>query len=98
MYGSGLRLMECLCLRVQDIDFARNEIMVRNDKGSKDRITMLPEWLKDPFKQHLKKVKTIHERDLKDRWGRVPLPNALDGKYPGSVGMTPFCRRHLGEQ
>jgi integron integrase len=82
MYGSGLRLMECLRLRVQDIDFARNEIMVRDGKGAKDRITMLPESLKDPFKQHLKKVKTIHERDLKDRWGRVPLPNALDRKYP----------------
>jgi integron integrase len=82
MYGSGLRLMECLRLRVQDIDFASNEIIVRDGKGAKDRITMLPESLKDPLKQHLKKVKTIHERDMKDGWGRVPLPNALDRKYP----------------
>lgn len=56
--------------------------MVRDGKGAKDRITMLPESLKDPLKQHLKKVKTIHERDLKDGWGRVPLPHALDRKYP----------------
>jgi len=60
MYGAGLRLIECLRLRVQDIDFARNEIMVRDGKGAKDRITMLPESLKEPLKKHLRKVKTIH--------------------------------------
>ncbi len=84
MYGAGLRLIECLRLRVQDIDFARNEIMVRDGKGAKDRITMLPESLKDPLRQHLKKVKTIYERDLKDGWGQVPMPNALDRKYPNA--------------
>ena len=66
MYGAGLRLMECLRLRVQDIDFSRKEILVRDGKGAKDRITMLPESLKAPLQQHLKTVKTIHERDLAD--------------------------------
>jgi site-specific recombinase XerD len=64
MYGAGLRLMECLRLRVQDIDFSRNEIMVRDSKGAKDRITMLPESLKVPVQEHLNEVKVIHERDL----------------------------------
>ncbi|NTW48270.1 MAG: integron integrase [Chlorobiales bacterium] len=84
MYGSGLRLMECLRLRVQDIDFSRNEIMVRDGKGSKDRITMLPESLKKPLAEHLQKVKRIHDKDLSDGWGRVLLPNALDRKYPNA--------------
>jgi len=80
-YGAGLRLMECLRLRVQDIDFSRNEILVRDGRGAKDRITMLPESLKAPLQQHLKTVKAIHERDLADGWGRVLLPDALDRKY-----------------
>lgn len=82
MYGAGLRLMECLRLRVQDLDFARNEILVRNGKGSKDRITMVPESLQVPLHEHLKHVKAIHERDLSDGWGHAPLPGALDRKYP----------------
>jgi len=64
MYGAGLRLMECLRLRVQDIDFARDEILVRDGKGANDRITMLPESLKTTLQNHLRKVKTIHEKDL----------------------------------
>ena len=84
MYGAGLRLMECLRLRVQDIDFACNEILVRDGKGSKDRITMLPESLKDPLQNHLKRVRAIHGKDLADGWGRVQMPNALDRKYPNA--------------
>lgn len=82
MYGTGLRLMECLRLRVGHIDFARHEIIVREGKGDKDRHTMLPQSLKEPLKEHLRRVRTIHERDLAEGWGRVPLPNALDRKYP----------------
>jgi len=68
---SGLRLMECLRLRIQDIDFARNEILVRDGKGAKHRITMLADSLKARLQNHLKKVKAIHERDLAEGWGRV---------------------------
>ncbi len=84
MYGAGLRLMECLRLRVQDVDFSRNEITVRDGKGAKDRITMLPESLRVPLQDNLKKVKAIHERDLAEGWGRVQLPDALDRKYPNA--------------
>lgn len=84
MYGAGLRLMECLRLRVQDVDFTRNEILVRDGKGAKDRITMLPESLKAALQEHLSKVKAIHQRDLADGWGRVLLPDALDRKYPNA--------------
>lgn len=86
MYGAGLRLMECLRLRVQDIDFERNEIMVRDGKGAKDRRTMLPASLKSPVQDHLQKVKAIHQRDLADGWGRVQMPDALDRKYPNAPG------------
>ena len=84
MYGAGLRLMECLRLRVQDIDFSRSEILVRDGKGAKDRVTMLPESIKTSLQQHLKKVKKIHEQDLADGWGRVQMPMALDRKYPNA--------------
>jgi integron integrase len=84
MYGAGLRLMECLRLRVQDIDFSRNEILVRDGKGDKDRVTMLPRSLNAPLEQHLKRVKEIHEQDLAEDWGRVQLPMALDRKYPNA--------------
>ncbi len=84
MYGAGLRLMECLRLRVQDLDFSRNEILVRDGKGAKDRITMLPESTTAPLQDHLKQVKTIHQQDVADGWGRVQLPHALDRKYPNA--------------
>jgi len=84
MYGAGLRLMECLRLRVQDVDFARSEITVRDGKGAKDRITLLPQSLIDPLRDHLRKVKVIHELDLAEGWGRVALPTVLDRKYPNA--------------
>jgi len=84
MYGAGLRLMECLRLRVQDVDFSRNEILVRDGKGAKDRITMLPESIKSPLQEHLKQVRAIHERDLADGWGCVLLPDAIERKYPNA--------------
>lgn len=82
MYGAGLRLMECLRLRVQDVDSARNEITVRDGKGSKDRLTMLPGSLREPLACHLEKVRQIHQRDLANGYGRVLLPDALERKYP----------------
>ncbi|BFU95772.1 MAG: integron integrase [Nitrospira sp.] len=84
MYGAGLRLMECLRLRIQDIDFSRNEILIRDGKGAKDRITMLPESVKTPLQGHLTKVKAVHQQDVADGWGRVQLPHALDRKYPNA--------------
>jgi len=82
LYGSGLRLMECLRLRVQDIDFAAYQITVRNTKGHKDRITMLPNVIKDQIELHLTKVKVIHNMDLAKGHGSVELPFALSKKYP----------------
>jgi integron integrase len=84
MYGAGLRLMECLRLRVQDIDSSRHEVLVRDGKGAKDRITMLPASLTIPLQEHLKRVKAIHERDVAEGWGRVQMPTALDRKYPNA--------------
>jgi integron integrase len=82
MYGAGLRLSECLTLRVQDLDFAQGEILVRNGKGAKDRVTMLPESLREELAHQLKVAKVVHERDLAEGWGRVLMPDALDRKYP----------------
>ena len=90
MYGTGLRLMECLSLRVQDIDFSRNEILVRNGKGAKDRVTMLPESLKAPLQEHLSRVRLIHEKDKTEGFGRVPLPDALDRKYVNASAEWPW--------
>jgi len=84
MYGAGLRLMQCLRLRVQDIDFLRNEILVRDGKRAKDRITMLPESLKAPLHEHLNHVRSVRERDRADGCGRVLLPDAFDRKYPNA--------------
>ncbi len=81
-YGSGLRLMEAVRLRVKDIDFSRLEITVRNGKGGKDRRTMLPETLVNPLQAQLERVRTLHEQDLKNDTAPVYLPFALDRKYP----------------
>jgi len=82
LYGTGMRLSECLNLRAQDIDFARSAITVRSGKGAKDRITMLPVALKPELEEQLSRVKTLHESDLAEGWGAAPLPGALDKKYP----------------
>jgi integron integrase len=84
LYGAGLRQMECLRLRVQDVDFAQHAITVRDGKGAKDRITVLPDSLIVPLQDHLKAVRALHQRDLADGWGRVSMPTALDRKYPNA--------------
>lgn len=82
MYGAGLRISECLRLRVQDLDFAANQIIVRDGKGSKDRLTMFPAVTQVPLRQHLEIVRETHRRDLADGFGNVVMPNALARKYP----------------
>ena len=82
LYGSGIRLMECIRLRVKDIDFEINEVRVHSGKGDRDRLVPLPESIKTAFKTHLERVKLIHENDLSKGYGEVYLPNALDRKYP----------------
>jgi len=84
LYGSGLRLMECLRLRVKDIDFTYAQITVRDGKGEKDRITMLPARLKQALTRQLQKTKVIHEEDLRAGYGEVFLPYALARKYPSA--------------
>ena len=81
LYGSGLRLMECVRLRVKDVDFGYNQIVVRNGKGNKDRVTVLPVSLKEPLQEHLAKVRALHNKDLREGFGRVYLPFALEKKY-----------------
>lgn len=84
LYGTGLRLMECCRLRVKDIDFTRNQIVVRSGKGNKDRYTMLPMAAKEPLLEWLDIKKRQHELELERGMGRVALPNALDRKYPNA--------------
>jgi integron integrase len=84
LYGAGLRLMECLRLRVKDIEFSRGEILVRDGKGFKDRITMLPSAVKEPLRNHLALVEDQHRRDLDAGRANVYLPYALDRKYPNA--------------
>jgi integron integrase len=84
LYGSGLRLMEACRLRVQDVDLGMNQVLIRNGKGAKDRITMLPQRLSTPLRVHLQKVKAIHEEELRKGNGSVYLPFALDRKYPNA--------------
>jgi integron integrase len=81
LYGAGLRLMECVRLRVKDVDFAYAHIVVRDGKGMKDRITMLPVHLAPALRRHLRKVRAQHEEDLEAGFGNVYLPTALDRKY-----------------
>ena len=84
LYGSGLRLIECIRLRVKDIDFESRQIIVREGKGKKDRVTMLPRPLIEPLRRHLSRVKLLHEEDLAEGYGEVYLPYALERKYTGA--------------
>ena len=84
LYGSGLRLMECVRLRVKDIDFEQREIIVRDPKGGHERVTMLSASLVTPLQEHLKRVKLLYEQDLAAGYGQVYLPYALDRKYPNA--------------
>lgn len=85
LYGTGMRIMECLRLRVQDVDVKRNEILIRDGKGFKDRVTMLPMSLAVPLQTHLQKVRELHESDLKQGFGVVYMPYALERKYPNAA-------------
>ncbi|MDX1366804.1 integron integrase [Pseudomonas sp.] len=85
LYGSGLRLLEALRLRVKDMDFARGEILVRDGKGQKDRVTMLPQALSVELQQHLVQVRFVHQQDLAEGFGRANLPFALARKYPNAA-------------
>jgi integron integrase len=85
LYGAGLRLLECLELRVKDVDFAANLVVVRRGKGRKDRRTLLPAVVKEPLAAHLAEVQSQHERDLANGVGAVVLPYALDRKYPNAA-------------
>ena len=85
LYGSGLRLMECVRLRVKDVDFGYLRVTIRDGKGGKDRITMLPVNAAKPLERHLQKVKAQHEQDLEDGFGGVYLPDALEYKYPNAA-------------
>jgi integron integrase len=82
LYGSGMRVLEALRLRVKDIDFGRGEIVIREGKGFRDRVTMLPALLRDELERHLARVKLLHDEDLRHGFGEVYLPYALGRKYP----------------
>jgi len=84
LYGAGLRLLECLRLRVKDVDFTYNQIVVRDGKGRKDRVTMLPQQVKAPLQQHLHDVQQLHAQDVQAGAGHVYLPYALERKYPNA--------------
>lgn len=101
LYGTGLRLLECLRLRVKDVDFARNEITVRNGKGGKDRRTLLPRSLVEPLQQEIERALVLHAQDVAAGFGAVWLPGALERKYqkanrePGWQYVFPALRRSV---
>ena len=101
MYGAGLRLLECARLRVKDVDFERLELTIRDGKGQKDRVSMLPSRLVEPLRTHLMRVQRLHERDLAEGAGDVKLPNALAEKLPSAARewawqwVFPAARFHL---
>ena len=84
LYGSGLRLLECLQLRVKDVDFARGEVLVRDPKGKRDRVTTLPRVVEVELRAQLERARRVHDRDLSLGFGSVALPSALDRKFPNA--------------
>jgi integron integrase len=90
LYGAGLRLLECLALRIKDLDFGRGQILVRRGKGAKDRVTMLPDVAREPLRAHLAELRHKHERDLAKGTARVPLPAAIDRKLRGAAADWPW--------
>ena len=90
LYGTGMRLLECLRLRVKDVDFEMRQITIREAKGNRDRVTMLPEILVEPLRNHLSRIKAVHETDLADGYGEVYLPFALARKYPAAARSWPW--------
>jgi integron integrase len=93
LYGTGLRIMEAARLRIKDVDLARRTILVRNGKGGKDRITVLPERLVQPLRVHLWNTQELHARDLRAGFGAVWLPPALERKYPNAA--RDGCWQHV---
>jgi integron integrase len=87
LYGAGLRLRECLKLRVKDVDFEYRQVTVRDGKGGKDRVTMLPGELVESLRSHLARVRSLHEHDLAEGYGTVELPFALERKYPNAASQ-----------
>jgi len=98
-YGTGMRLMECLTLRVKDVELARREVIIRFGKGGRDRITMLPATLVEPMREQLARIRVVFERDRRDDVPGVELPFAYDRKHPGAGKSWPwqwvFPQRHL---
>ncbi len=90
LYGSGLRVTECLSSRVKDLDLERGEWTVRRGKGGKDRVTVIPETVRGPLREHLARVKALHDRDLVKGGGWVAMPGGLDGKYPNAGSSWPW--------
>ena len=90
LYGAGLRLLECAQLRVKDVDFAANQIVVRNGKGDRDRVTLLPALARVPLERHLERVRAQHARDLASGAGWIALPHALSRKYPNAGREWPW--------
>ena len=90
LYGAGMRLLECLRLRVKDLEFERREIVIREGKGNRDRVSVLPENLILPLKEQLAKARHLHEKDLAAGFGGVYLPEALARKYPKAAKTWPW--------
>ena len=88
LYGAGLRLMECIRLRIQDVDFGQNKIFVRRGKGGKDRTVILPKNIREDIQTHIEHVIKLHHSDLEEGFGKVYLPEALARKYPNAESET----------